>query len=516
MPTRHGIALSIAMIALPASLGAQEPLTAIDWLGQNAPQIRSGPTLGGQTLREPPVTQTALQPEIAVETLQPQPQPMGLVPSDVTGLPVNLWQGSELPTLRYLIDTVPVDGNPAMQTLLYTLLLSETRAPGGEDAQDWLMRARLDRLMSLGATDPLESLAESAGAAQNPALFQRWFDATLLNGTEDKACAALALDARLTRDYRARIFCLARQGDWQTAALILEAAHAIQAMPQAELDLMDRFLSPEIYDGAPHLPMPDDPDPLTFRLFEAIGERLPTASLPRAFANADLRDVSGWKAQIEAAERLTRIGALQPNRLLGLYTERRAAASGGVWDRVTALRRFETALEQNSIDAVTKTLPPVWTAMQEVGLEVAFAELFAPQISGLDFTDARAAQIAWRMGLLSSNYESVANSVAAETDTDAFLVALTRGTPGDVTAPNQMTQAISDGFSNAVDLPGRIQNALDRGALGETILLASEHFDRGATGNPNDLAAAIATLRRVGLEDTARRASLQLLLLGHG
>ena len=79
-----------------------------------------------------------------------------------------------------------------------------------------------------------------------------------------------------------------------------------------------------------------------------------------------------------------------------------------------------------------------------------------------------------------------------------------------------MTQAISDGFSNAVELPGRIQNALDRGALGETILLAIEHFDRGATGNPNDLAAAIATLRRVGLEDTARRASLQLLLLGHG
>ena len=183
---------------------------------------------------------------------------------------------------------------------------------------------------------------------------------------------------------------------------------------------------------------------------------------------------------------------------------------------MTALRRFETALEQNSIDAVTKTLPPVWTAMQEVGLEVAFAELFAPQISGLDFTDARAAQIAWRMGLLSSDYESVANSVAAETDTDAFLVALTRGTPGGVTAPNQMTQAISDGFSNAVELPGRIQNALDRGALGETILLAIEHFDRGATGNPNDLAAAIATLRRVGLEDTARRASLQLLLLGHG
>ena len=49
--------------------------------------------------------------------------------------------------------------------------------------------------------------------------------------------------------------------------------------------------------------MPGAPDPLTFRLFETIGERLPTAALPRAFAHADLRDVAGWKAQIEAAER---------------------------------------------------------------------------------------------------------------------------------------------------------------------------------------------------------------------
>ena len=55
-----------------------------------------------------------------------------------------------------------------------------------------------------------------------------------------------------------------------------------------------------------------------------------------AFAQADMRDNTGWKAQLEAAERLARNGVLDPNQLLGLYTEEKAAASGGVWDRVAS------------------------------------------------------------------------------------------------------------------------------------------------------------------------------------
>jgi hypothetical protein len=38
-------------------------------------------------------------------------------------------------------------------------------------------------------------------------------------------------------------------------------------------------------------------------------------------------------------------------------------------------------------------------------------------------------------------------------------------------------------------------------------------FDRGARGNLDELTRALSTLRAVGLEDTARRAALQLMLL---
>ena len=62
-------------------------------------------------------------------------------------------------------------------------------------------------------------------------------------------------------------------------------------------------------------------------MFEAIGQAIPTTSLAVAFAQADLRANIGWKARIEAGERLARTGAVSDNQLVGLYTERRAAAS---------------------------------------------------------------------------------------------------------------------------------------------------------------------------------------------
>lgn len=491
---------------LPLAVKAQQPLTAIEWLGENNPRIRSGPVL-----LEPPVSETALRPDVDVQPLAGSAPPIGLVPSHVTGLPVDLWRGSDPAELANLIATVPVRRSPAMQTLLYTVLLSETRSPA--NGSDTVLLARLDRLMQLGAVDAAQSLAEVAGPTASAALFERWFDATLLTGDEEKSCAALNQTPGLSDDYRARIFCRVRAGDWETAALTLEVAHALDILPPDDMALLDRFLSPDVFEGAPPLPVPQDPDPLTFRLFETIGENLPTAPLPRMFASADLRDLAGWKAQVEAAERLARIGALPPNRLLGLYTARRAAASGGVWDRITALQRFETALDQQSPDAVAKTLPAVWAGMQSAGLEVPFADLFARPLSTAGLAATGAELTAWHVRLLSADYEAAAVSLVDQTPRSRFLAALALGDPSSVPAPDNTARAISDGFSGDHPLPGGVSAALARGGLGEAILLAMAAFDLGARGNPRDLSGALATLRRIGLEDTARRAALQLMLL---
>ncbi|AZV78364.1 hypothetical protein EBB79_11075 [Parasedimentitalea marina] len=506
MPIKQVLLPLTAWLCLVSIAHAADPLSAISWLQQTNPNT----SLPDTVLLEPPVAGTALQPQIVVTPLEKLLAPVGLVPSSATGLPVDLWKGSSSVTLSRLIARVGVRDNPAMQSLLFTLLLSETRPPSGTD--DKFLLARLDRLMELGATDPAQALAEQAGPSNNLDRFQRWFDATLLTGDEDRSCAALTAKPYLSPEYSARIFCAARRGDWQTAALTLEATHALALMPKQELDLLDRFLSPDVFEFAPPLPRPHDPNPLTFRLFETIGERLSTAPLPRAFASADLRDIAGWKAQLEAAERLTRIGALNPNQLLGLYTDRLPAASGGIWDRVAALQRFETALNSTSVDAVSKTLPAVWQAMSQARIEVAFADLFSDKIAQVSLT-GDSAELAWHIRLLSPSYEPTALPIPVDTRRNRFLSALAQGKPNEVAATTALEQAIGDGFAANTLPPKDMQILLDSGQLGEAILRSMEMFEQGATGNLSDLSAALVTFRAVGLEDTARRAALQLMLL---
>lgn len=505
------ISTVILTIMLPFAATAQEPMSVIDWLTQDRPTDQIG-----RVLLEPPVTDTAGHSEIAVTALGSQTTPVGLVPGSATGLPVDMWDAGDVDTLAQLIADAPVLGHPAMQTLLYTLLLSETRPPAGADMAETMLLARIDRLMQLGATDPAQALVQHAGPTDTAARFSRWFDATLLTGDEDTSCAALMAAPHLAPDYAARIFCSARGGDWPTAALLLEASHALDLLPPETLALLDRFLSPDLFDGAPPLPVPASPDPLTFRMFEAIGERFPTASLPRAFATADLRDVAGWKAQLDAAERLARTGALSPNRLLGLYSERLPAASGGIWDRVAALQRFETALDTGSSAAVVKTLPIVWKAMQDVRLEVPFASLFADRLAAQDIDDTETTELAYRIRLLSANYELAAQTPPPGGKNSAYLAALAQGEPGRIPAPDPVAQAINDGFIANAPPPAALQRALKDGQLGQVILRAIALFDYGARGNLADLTDALATFRAVGLEDTARRAALQLMLLGHG
>jgi hypothetical protein len=501
----------------PQTEASDPPLSVIDWLGRQAPPqpLAQAPTQAQPAALprpiEPPVASSALPPEVTVTPLtEGSPREIGLVPHGVTGLPRTLWSGSEAERVIAQIEDLPDLRLPAAQSLLYTLLLAEAQAPqGGAAAGDALALARVRKLMALGALDPALSLIEQAGVTMSSEHFEIWMHVSLLTGTEDRACVTLQRNKHLTRDYAIRIFCNARTGDWDDAALTFGSAQALGLMEPDMLTLMGRFLDPEAADGAAPLRPPRRIDPLSFRLFEAIGEPLPTRNLPRAFAVADLRDIAGWKAQLEAAERLTRVGALPDNHLLGLYTDRKPAASGGVWDRVAALQRFETALSTGSAEAVAKSLPPVWEAMRAAELEVAFATLFADRLTEFDLTGNAAVTVS-EVGLLSPSYEKVAADPA--TRASALARAVATGEAPDTRPDDLIGGAIYDAFADAAPRDGLLAQAREQ-RLGEAILTLLDLLDVGAEGDASALRDALATLRALGLEDTARRAALQTLLL---
>lgn len=499
------IASTIAFLASGIHAAAQQPMSAIDWLDENTP------TDAALTPNEPPTTHSATQPVISVVPLENAAKSaVGLVPRNVTGLPTTLWNGSDPATIARLITDLPVEELPAMQDLLYKLLLAEAdQNPNADDAQTLLL-ARIDKLIVLGALDPAQALIEQADPESSGAMFARWFDVTLLTGDEYRACQTLRRAPHLAPSYSARVFCAVRAGDWQNAALMLDAGRALQLIDTHEAALLDRFLDVEAFEGTPPLAAPDTVTPLIFRLHESIGQALRASSLPRTFASADLRDLAGWKSQLEAAERLTRSGALPANRLLGIYTARLPAASGGIWDRVEALQRFDTALKSASPGAVNKTLPAAWRAMQSAQLDVSFAQLFASDLIGLPLTGA-AKNIAYKVALLSPEYEIAANTLGFSNPDAVFLSGLAKGNLGGLTPPDPLSIAIADGFG-AAHVPKNIADLTAAGQIGEAILRTMALFDQGTRGDLNSLTQSLAALRALGLEDTARRASLQLLL----
>jgi hypothetical protein len=519
MLTRRALLLATAILGCAGvPLRAEAPLSAIDWLSKSitAPQTAApnGTVIGPASADEPAVTTKGALPEdVAVSVIGgPSPDGAGLLSPAATGFPHDLWGLARTEEVTEAIRSTQVEGLPALQSLLVTILIAEATPPADAGGKAQLLIARIDKLLELGALDQASALLQEAGAVRNPEVFRRTFDIALLNGTEDEACADLAKAPELALTLTTRVFCLARSGDWNAAALTLRTAQVLGHVSGVEDELLSRFLDPDPYEGEP---VPDPPKPVTpliWRIYDAIGEPLSTATLPLAFAHAELSPRAGWKAQLEAAERLARAGMIPANQLLGLYTQKKPAASGGVWDRAEAFQKFDTALSEGDLGAIEQRLPLAYARMADVEAEVPFSELFAQALSKLRLT-GDAARIGYEMGLLGPDYRELAASPLSPGDTRAqFLAGLAAGSVQGLPAPDSMARAIAPAFSTPV-LPPGADELLAQKRLGETMLMAIRLIDSGLKGDTAQVAKGLSLLRKLGLEDAARRTALELMLL---
>ena len=522
MPTRrdHGWLLASLLAAgLAGPADADRPLSAIDWLSQSmalpsapsaefldsAAALRNGPAPEGE--RRP-----GLSPdEISVASIDaPTVDALGLLPAERAGLPRDLWGLSPADRLAEGLRALGPDMLPALQEATLAVLIAELDPPRDAEGRGALFLARLDTLIAFGALDAARALVEAAEPTRDADLFARWFDLALLAGETALPCAALGQTPDLAPGPAASIYCLGRSGDWEAAEAMLEAAPA-GAITAAERLALELFLDP---GESPDLPLtvPPRPTPLLWQLHDAIGEPLASLRLPLAFAHADLRADAGWRSQIEAAERLTRAGVLTPNRLLGLYTERAPAASGGVWERVAAVQRLEEALRRNDGEAAGEAFVAAWEQMREAEIEVAFARLYADRLAGLPLT-GRAADTQFRAGLLTERAAEIAAAQDPADPMQAFLAGIATGTlsaSGPV-PPGDMPAAIRDGLVAAPT--EAVAQMLDETRRGEVLLDALARLQNGGAGDPAAVAEALAALRAAGLDAVARRTALEILLL---
>lgn len=492
------------VLSVSPALAEDAPMSAIDWLSRSVQE---------KPVQEAPgVTQGAASSTIEVTTLGAiSKDSVGLLPVATTGLPVDFWGTSAASDIAALIGKQKIDALPEVLSLLYTILLAEVNAPASDNGSSSVLLARVDKLLDLGALPQAQALLERAGPTEAE-IFRRWFDVSLLTGHEDYACTAMRAAPGFAPTLQARVFCLARNGDWNAAALTLATGETLGYISVSDADLMARFLDPDLYEGEPDLPPPTPLTPLDFIMREAIAQPRPSGALPLAFAQTDLAPSAAWRSQLAAAERLVRSQALLPGQLIDLYTQSKPAASGGVWERVAAVQALDVALLAADEAAIVAALPNAYALMEEAALEVAFARYFAERLSMLSL-EGKARDVALKVALLSPAYEDAPRKFTATTPREKFLLALTTGKLEGVTAPDTLSAAIAEAFARPYTAENPLADVLAEGRLGEAILQAMLLLKDETFADPGDIRTALATFRAVGLEDTARRTALELLVL---
>ena len=148
--------------------------------------------------------------------------------------------------------------------------------------------------------------------------------------------------------------------------------------------------------------------------------------------------------------------------------------------------------------------------MRAVGLEAVLAQMFGARLVRLDLPP-RSAATAQALALIAG--EPVPVRAGGLDPRLAFATALVRNEPPAVAAPDALASALMAGLAQD-RLPDRYAPLVARKRLGEALLMALETLAAGRTADPAHAGDAIALLRHAGLDDVARQAAAQILLMG--
>lgn len=513
-----GTVMLAGLIAWPG-MTQQAPLSANDWLstgkppGNNASAWRPGDPVPPDAARlrgtsppprpTAPIADSAAAVPIGVRRLNAaDPDGAGIISARQAGLPEDFWAGTDLDTAIRMIRVNPV--LPASAQVARRVLEAQLAAPKVPDEArvGEFFAARVDRLMDDGALPSARDLLQGAGQ-DGPDTFRRLFDLSLLLGGDEQTCRRMGEATGISTDPAARVFCLAKTGDWNAAAVLFVGAQRLGMIDPPTTELLAHYLDDASAENAGLLPPPDPITPLAFRLHEAIGQPLPTGDLPVAYAWADLGDSSGWKAQLEAAERLARARALPAGILYQLYSAQRPAASGGVWERAAAIQALDAALATEDPARIGPALLAAFQRMEQAGLRDSFAAIAAPRLRP-ETLGGDAAHLALWLRLWAGETEVTR---APDDKLDAALLALATGGQPEPLTP--ALGALAPVF--AADLPPR-PDSDDGIALAPALYGALADADAGTQGDVTRAVRGVRMLRQLGLIADARRVATQIAL----
>jgi hypothetical protein len=372
----------------------------------------------------------------------------------------------------------------------------------------------------MGALDEAETLILLAGVSE-PEIFRRWFEIGLIGQRTAAPCAALKARPALSDDVATRVICLARSGDWNAAAITVSLAESLGQIAVEDADLLVRFLDPEMFAGLEDAGNPDPLDPITFTLRESLALPRPSTPLPLPYLNADLSLRAAARQRIVAAERLVRASAIPPNLLFAAYRGARAASSGGAWGRAETVQALDAALISEDDERLARAIASATVTFADANLLYPFAFEYGDTLAHFP-PGPETGQVAPRIRqlLLIAGRPMAQWATLGPTDPPMvqFAIRLASRTPITGVSPysDALPEAIHRAFANLTppqqDLPDLLTR-IDAGNFAEVLLKALGLLADGREAGPQALHEGLYLLRKLGLEDAARRVAIQLLLI---
>jgi len=496
---------------------------------------------------------------IEVAPLAPvDPEWSGTLGEAQGGFPPTLWQGTPRSVVLALVPALPLTTSPTLQTLERRLLLANALAPAGAEDSSGFLALRAKKLLTLGAVEDAASLLALA-PGRDEALERTRIEVKFLAGDRDGACAAVADAIRQRQGAwwdRALVACHALAGKKEEAALGLGLLREQKAPPDPAFDALVEAV------GGRQVKLPPMPEPSALHLALLQAAKLPfPGDLAAVKGPAMLRAIAlaeGTPAaqRLAAAQQAAAFGALPLEKLRATYEKVEFSAE----DRANAISRAKS-------EKGPRGQALLWTAAKGQNLPGPRAELLQAFLAetGPDYLlAARTAEplileltpspelgwfgVAAARALYATGNIAEANAwlaVAVPSEAKA-LSPLARLAAGREAPPPEIPQdkaefapllfglldALGDPVSSdtwapylkpapatPVPLPSAAlwlaqPASVEARRVGETLLLTLPMLAQGErlTPEPVVLTRAIANLRGIGLEESARALAVEAAL----
>ncbi len=451
--------------------------------------------------------QTQSNPE-----LQRSSEPGLLTPSQ-TGLPETLWIDDTAHSMVRIVSETKAGNLPLINSLLLRINLSESTPallPGNSET---LGAAKLKYLLNIGALDAAEALV-ALYDLQSPFIRAEAETIALLSTRPEQYCQGLLAGEYEEIQNGMKIYCLARNSEWEKAAQELEEL-APRLSPE-RLALLKRFL--DLDNQAD--PMRDEPwialpPSFEFVLDESLGRPRGLVRLPPAYFYFSRESGVTPRTDLEITEELVFLGSLPMPNLFAAYRAKSSAESGGAWGRAEVVEWLDKVDKNTSETELLKILEAAHERFGSVGLERFFAIEAKDSLRKFDpatFENLELRNAFLRMGIL-GGWSHPNWSVLIPTNQPDMMLAHMLTLPESDVQPNQVFtmspigRIVKDAFfSDNID-------PLEAQAFGDAIWQSLFVIDQYTLHPEHMVAGAFQSLSISGLDLESRQIAIAYLLM---